>query len=185
MLAEGLDELAVRAKEGDKAALAALYDHLRPAMARTVGRCRGATGWGLLEGEDLLQEGYLILSDLVRRWPGQGQFGAWFNCLFPLGIVDYRRGRLQWDGPAVESLPQAELVDLVESQAAGSVTEDPTDPLLCRELLALLPEGHRQVLCWRYFDGLTFREIERVHGLAAASAQRRCAQALTFLRARA
>ena len=184
MAAGELDELARRAKAGEPTALGDLWLALRPLLALHLRpyRCRGPEG--PLEPADLEQQAFLLLAEMVRSWPGQGQFAAWCQRIFPLRLLDYRRAVLHFDERLVfQSLPPAELAQLAEQVLGPVEAPDPADVVCCRQLLSLLPAGHRRLLGWRFRDCLTFREIERLHGLPAASAQVECARAIVYLRA--
>lgn len=180
-----LDSLAARARVGDRQALAELWEAAQPVVAPALRRYTFRREEGPLEAADLRQQGFIILAETVACWQGQGPFVAWLRRLFPLGLVRYRRSLLNWDGPQVESLGYEDLVALVESQAHATPSEDPCDAVLCRQLLAALPAAYRRLLVWRFAHGLPYREIERLAGIPATTAQARCAQALAYLRAKA
>lgn len=185
MATDRVDELAARARGGDRDALGRLYEELRPATESLLRRYRRAGAEGPLEPADLSQQAYLILADLARSWQGRGPFIAWFRRLFPLAILSYRRQMLCWDGPPVESMASADLAELLDAQGAQATGPDLCDVVYCRQLLALLPPPYRRLVYWRFVDGLTYRDIERLHGVPAATAQLRCERALAFLRAEA
>jgi RNA polymerase sigma factor (sigma-70 family) len=180
---EELDALAMRAQGGETAALGVLWEAAQPIMAPVLRRYAFRGREGPLEAADLAQQGFVILAELVADWQGRGPFVAWLRRLFPLAIIRYRRSLLHWDGPTVESLPHAELATLLESGAAAE--PDPFDTVLCRQLLAELPPPYRSLILWRFVHGLPYREIERLHGVPAATAQVRCERALAYLRDKA
>jgi len=183
MSTEGLDELARRVKQGDRAALGELHAALQPRLAGVLQRYRHLGAEGPLEPADLAQQAFLIVADLARSWPGQGPFIAWVVRLFPLALLAYRREMLRWDGPEVLSLGADDLALLCEEHADPAPGPDPAEYAFCRQLLAQLPAQRQQLLWWRFGDGLSYGDIERLHGLPAGSAQRLCEQSLSYLRA--
>ncbi len=184
MSRQSLDELAQRARAGDRLALAELFAALRPHLQPLLRRYDRRGAEGPLEPQDLAQQAYLIVADLACSWQGRGPFLAWCLHVFPLALLAYRRSLLRWDGPVVESLPPVEMAALLEEQATAA-EPDLCDVVYCRQLLATLSPAHRRLLRWRYGDGLTYREIERLHGIAASTARAHCERALVFLRATA
>lgn len=171
-----IDALARQSQRGDQEALAELYALFRPAIAQAVGHLRASP-----DRCDLEQQAYLILAELVRRWPGEGPFAAWFRRGFPWALRRYAR---RWDSPG-RFLPHEELLRQAEASQARrdlSFATDPTDKVFCRQLLGLLPPAYRQVLVWHYYAGLSFAQIEARCGLPSSTAHSRLKRALRYLR---
>ncbi|MHB9092845.1 MAG: RNA polymerase sigma factor, partial [Chloroflexota bacterium] len=178
-----IDALAARARGGDRQALGELYAVVQPVLAPVLRQYARRGEEGPLEPSDLAQQSFLILAEVVASWQRQGPFVAWLRRLFPLELLGYRRACLHWDGPAVESLPYEELTELLETHAELATVPDPFDAVLCRQMLALLPLSYRRLLVWRFGDGLSYRDVERLYGVPAATAQAQCQRALAYLRA--
>lgn len=179
-----LDDLARRYGAGERKALAELWQALRPQLEPHLRCYRLRKPDGPLELADLEQQAFLIVEELARSWPGRGAFAAWCHRLLPLRLLDYRRAVLRFDDPVVIcNLPPAELIELAERVPNFGEAPDHAELVCCRRLLSVLPPLHRRLLSWRFGDCLSFREIERLHGLPAATAQVECARALAYLRA--
>ncbi len=189
MNAAELDALACRAKEGDRAALALLFDETAELRQRIMQRqSRRRQGW--LDNEDLQQQGYLILAAIVEGWRRRGPFLPWLLKLYPLALLQYRRRCLRWHEGRHQSLDSPQWRAQLERKydavlASGDPAGALLDTVLCQQLLAELPVAHRRLLRWRYGDCLSYRQIELQHGVAAATAQLHCRKALAWLRARA
>ncbi|MBI2862599.1 MAG: sigma-70 family RNA polymerase sigma factor [Chloroflexi bacterium] len=180
---EVVDETARRARSGDQAALAQLYQQLRPVMRACIARQRGGLP-AQAEWQDLEQEGYLVLADVVSEWKCAGPFQAWFWRVFPWRL---RRSLRRLWPLNQEACGPDELTALAEQRQARRDGHGPdlTDVVFCRQLLRLLPSPYRSVIYWRFYEGLTFAEIEELHGVVATTAHGRCQRALRFLRAHA
>ncbi|MCL5110496.1 MAG: hypothetical protein M1401_16845 [Chloroflexi bacterium] len=181
MLADRVDELAKQAQGGDRRALAELWQALAPHLQPHLRRFRAKSAEGPLEPGDLEQQLYLVLVDVVRSWRGEGPFLAWCHKLVPKRLLSYRLSVLGWGKLRVVSLSPEDLAKLDEEPVAPAGGPDPADVACCRQLLAQLAPSYRRLLGWRYWEELTFRDIERLHGLPAASAQVECARAVAWL----
>ncbi|MHB1132712.1 MAG: sigma-70 family RNA polymerase sigma factor [Chloroflexota bacterium] len=176
------EQWARRVQAGEEGALASLWLALRPQLEPHWRRWQGLGAEGPLEPADLEQQAFLILDELARGWPGQGLFLAWCHRLLPCRLLSYRRAQLGFDRAPVTSISSLE-----ENDAGGRslAAPDQAELICCRQLLACLPLTYRRLLAWRYVEGLSYREIERLFGLPAATAQRECARAQAWLRAQA
>lgn len=85
-----LATLVLRAQTGDLAARDEIYGLLLPKVDRWVWRYWRIvrTADALIEQDDLAHEGYLILVDLIERWPGEAGFGAYVLSRFPWRLSD-------------------------------------------------------------------------------------------------
>lgn len=80
MTTEGLtpdetDELARRARDGDRDALEALLSAVRP---RTLNVCRGVLPHSS-DAEDACQEALLNVATKIGQWGGRGRFTTWLH----------------------------------------------------------------------------------------------------------
>jgi len=100
-LDETLAALVLRAQTGDRVARDEIYDLLHPSLERWVWRywrIVQATD-ALVEQDDVAHEGYLILVDLIEKWPGEASFGAYVLSRFPWRLRDAAwrlAGRSTW-----------------------------------------------------------------------------------------
>ena len=85
-----LTTIALRARAGDLAARNALYVALQAKIARFVRRYRYPP-WsddGRWDADDVGQEAFLVLVELINTWPGEGTFGPYFLSRFPWRLRD-------------------------------------------------------------------------------------------------
>jgi len=156
-------ELINRIRDGDAAALEALYNRYlatvwRFACTRTYGH--DAAAW------DLVSETFLAaIRDLARYDPNRGAVAAWL-----IGIARHKAANLHRrhteEGPVIE--PSTEL--------------DPSQPASQQEsrqeivaVLAAMDEDQRLALEWKYVEGLSVREIA-----ARLNRSEKAAEALLF-----
>ena len=72
---DDIDELARRAKAGDRDALEALLTAVRP---RTLAICRGVLPYSS-DAEDACQEALLNVATKIGGWGEQGRFTTWLH----------------------------------------------------------------------------------------------------------
>jgi RNA polymerase sigma-70 factor (ECF subfamily) len=100
MSAEEIDEVARRAKEGDRASLELLLGAIRP---RALSVCRGVLPH-LPDAEDACQDALLRISEKIDAWNGTSRFTSWAHVVaLNSARSAYRRMRRQ----AIASDPQA------------------------------------------------------------------------------
>ncbi|MEP9382176.1 RNA polymerase sigma factor [Nocardioides sp. KR10-350] len=89
---DDLDDLARRAKDGDRDALELLLGAIRP---RALNVCRGVLPY-LPDAEDACQEALINLSSKIGSWNGQGRFTTWMHVVaLNAARSAYRRMRNQ------------------------------------------------------------------------------------------
>lgn len=120
-LDQRIAEIARCAQHGDTSARDALFAAFQPKIDQSVARfwhrARVSTVWDL---SDLRQEGFLAFADLVRSWPGNGSFSAYFLRCFRGRLFDAVRrmeGRVRsfpLTDNAVEAYP---IFDAIETRA--------------------------------------------------------------------
>jgi RNA polymerase sigma factor (sigma-70 family) len=172
--AQAPDALALRFQHGDPAALGELHAAVEPFLRATVWRpCQR----GLpvtLQAADLLQQSWLILADLARRWQPQTgvPFGAYLAHTLPWALGRYLRAH----SPArrsvhyqVYSAPHDHLV----ASLAGASTDDGRDwddQLYCRHLVRGLDPRARAALWLHAVEHRSFTEIAATLGVPRATA---------------
>jgi RNA polymerase sigma-70 factor, ECF subfamily len=105
MSPDEIDELARRARDGDRDALEQLLGAVRP---RALAVCRGVLPY-LPDAEDACQEALLNVSRKLTGWNGRGRFTTWMHVVaLNSARTTYRRMRSQavaadpHDDPAME-----------------------------------------------------------------------------------
>jgi RNA polymerase sigma-70 factor (ECF subfamily) len=166
-------ELLARFRAGDAAALEPLFARYEGPVFRFL--------FGVLRdhhaAEDALQETFVralrkadaVAPDTFRGW---------------LFTVAYRQAMLLKRKAKRLPTPAGDfaLLDLVGDEAADARVGAADDARHVRDLLALLPDAQRAVICARVFDGLTFREVAAALGCPLNTALARMHDGLKKLR---
>lgn len=175
-LDQALTALALLAQAGDLAARDILYWAFAPSIQRLARRFSGA-GWGagpVWNGEDLIQEGYLIFLDLIDGWPGGESF------------VAYALGRLPWrlrnvvrrlNGPRPARVTSALIDHLTDESAAAAEAG-----IILEEVANALPNPDGDILLWRIRDRETAGTIALRLGIDRRTVTRCWQRTLVTLR---
>lgn len=179
-----LTAVAVDAKAGDRAARDALFLALEAKIARIVARevMRRPLGGLLRDGrlwdaEDLNQEAYFMLLDLLAEWPSDRPVAGFLFAYLPWRLRDYRR-RLAMPHRAETGFEVARWESLHDG------TADAEAALACLEAMAedLAPlDG--AILLAIVRDGYGFGAIARRLGVDRRTVRRRWQSLLIDLRA--
>jgi RNA polymerase sigma factor (sigma-70 family) len=151
---DGLLTAAARlAQAGDVVARDQLSDAFAPSIRRLARRF-GGPSWGagpVWDSDDLEQEGYLILLDLVAGWPGGESFVAYALARLPWRL---RNAVRRLNGPRPLRAVGVEIDHLADEMAAGAEAV-----VLLEELARSLPSPEGAILLWRIRDGETSAAI--------------------------
>ena len=167
---------ALAARDGDEAAMRALYRELYPEIARFVGRRIRIAA----DAEDLVSRVFFTLIERLDDFdPKRGNLRGWLFRIARNAIIDHLRKQR----PTVAYDPIGEFLP--------ADIDDPLSDLLERErlghLLVLLDAQSaetRELLALRYGDGLRHREIAVITGLSEAAVKQRVSRAIRDLRTR-
>lgn len=170
------EQLALACQAGDKQAIAQLWEQTKALICswcyhyyeRGRDRC-AACG---VELADLQQEGFLALLDAVQAFEPEREykFTSWLK--FPLknrcNALLGKRGAprlLNGCGSLDETIGEDKdtaIMDMIADPSAGEEFESVEDQEYNRQLhealqeaMDTLQEKHRDILQWRYYDGLT------------------------------
>jgi RNA polymerase sigma-70 factor (ECF subfamily) len=172
-------EAAVRAAAGDGPAFRALVDAWR---GRVFGFCL-RMGGDAASAEDLAQEVFLHLYQVLRRYDPERPFGPWMRRVMTNVVLNRLRSRpapaRRLEGPDGE----AELPADPRSPDPAGAAERADDAALLRRQVAALPPGWRAVLALRYDEGLSVAEIAEALDLPANTVKTRLFRAREALRA--
>jgi RNA polymerase sigma-70 factor (ECF subfamily) len=161
MTSEGLtpdeiDELARRARDGDRAALEDLLTAVRP---RALNVCRGVLPY-TPDAEDACQEALLKIATKIGTWGGRGRFTTWMHVVAVNSARStYRRMRTQ--AVAAETPPHLESADPRTTSVIAGTRLD----LL--EAMEIIERDHPQFvepLLLRDVYGLSYEEIAQQVG---------------------
>jgi RNA polymerase sigma-70 factor (ECF subfamily) len=140
-----VDELAVRARDGDRNALEDLLAAVRP---RTLNICRGVLPYSG-DAEDACQEALINVANKIGSWHGRGRFTTWLHVVAVNSARSaYRRmrnqavptdlGPLERPDPRTTSVIAGTRLDLLE--AMETIERDHpqyVEPLLLRDVYGM------------------------------------------------
>jgi RNA polymerase sigma factor (sigma-70 family) len=175
-----LTSAALAAHAGDNAARDALYQAFTPKLDRFTRRYQRGR-WGKIAGRaweqvDIEQEAYIVFTNLLATWPGNGSFSRYLFGHFTWRLATAVR-RLQGGGPAApvcldrcwtlhdDSAGAAEALALLETVAAD------------------LPPIDRALLLGHIRDGESFGALARRLQINRRTVRRRWLRLLGKLRA--
>jgi RNA polymerase sigma-70 factor (ECF subfamily) len=166
-------DLIKRVADGDRAALATLYDRFAPAMLAVGQRIVG----GPREAEDLVHDVFLEAWLRARYYdPSRGSVRTWLMLRLRSRALDRRR-----------SAQRGRSVDVADLKLEAKPTDDGpgagADARRVRGLLAELPVEQRTVLELSYFQGCTCAEIATTLDVPIGTVKSRMSRAIAQLRA--
>jgi RNA polymerase sigma-70 factor (ECF subfamily) len=192
-----IDDLVQQARNGDDAALAALFTRYRDRLRKMVLLRLDRRLCGRLDVSDVLQEAYL---DVARRFPQYAAaptvpFYLWLRALTGQRLIDLHRQHLgaHMRDVALEvslyrgALPQASSASLAQQLLAGLTS--PTQAAVRAELQIQLQEAlndldpiDREVVVLRHFEELNNVETAQVLGIEPPAASKRYIRAIRRLK---
>lgn len=156
-----------RARRGDMAAFAAIYDRFGGACYTLALRVLGEPA----AAEDIVQEVFLKIIGSLRGFRGDAPFGAWLKRLTANATIDAVRGRQRFrdDDPDTlfESMP--------------SLAMDAQERTDTWALLMGLPERARAIVVLHEVEGYTHRELADLFGQSESYSKSILARALKRL----
>jgi RNA polymerase sigma factor (sigma-70 family) len=172
--------LVAAARQGDKAALAALVSRHRPMLLAV---CRGALGNAEL-AEDAAQEAVLLALTSLDRLRQAERFGPW---LAGIGVNVCRRwrrerSRTSWSWEAMQGGRAGEWP--AQGPGPAELADAAWDARLVRAAIARLPVGQRAAVTLHYLAGLTQAETAAQTGTSVGAVKVRLHKARARLRER-
>lgn len=166
-------DLVERARSGDGAAFAALYDVFAPRVYRFF-RFRVSAAEA---AEDLTQRVFLKMIEQLPNYEQRGiPFAAWV----------FRVARNAWIDEDRTSHPSVPIDDLVEAEADAAGPDELAAAAIeseqLRRAIATLPADQREVIACRFFAGLSSRETAAQMGRSEGSVRVIQHRALAALR---
>jgi RNA polymerase sigma-70 factor (ECF subfamily) len=157
-----------RARRGDAAAFAMLYERYKRACFNLALRVLGERG----AAEDVVQDVFVRLFDAIRSFRGDAPFGAWLRRMVANATIDELRRRQWLDGD--DALEQ---VALPASQ--GALAEHQVEAW---QALQRLSPRARAVLVLHELEGYTHRELAELFGQSESYSKSILARAMHRLR---
>ena len=173
---ETVDEIQLaRARRGDIDALEDLYRLFsRPVftLARRLSRSSE-------EAEEILQETFLEMLRSIRRFRGEGAFGAWLRRItISKALTTLRRGRRRSAETALSGESIGEFLEVEHSTGI----DDGWRRLDLERALARLPDAARVVVWLHDVEGLTHLEIAKIFGRSVSFSKSQLSRAHARLR---
>jgi RNA polymerase sigma-70 factor (ECF subfamily) len=150
-----LEELALKAAQGDRDAFGDIYGTLLDPVFKYLYWNTGSRE----EAEDLAEEVFTRCLISIKSYnPKRGPFRAWVFRIAHNLVVDYHRRRSR--------RPQEEIREGVEngSPSAQERLEEKEKASALREILQELPTMQRQVIIMKYFAEMGNREVSMALG---------------------
>lgn len=199
---ETITQLVIDIQGGHNERRVALWEAVRGFIAKQARRRFDAVGpLGGCEVEDLIQEGYIALSEAIEEFRPDRETVSFLSLLsFKLSTVfsaaeglrtpkrDALSNALSLDAPAENDNPDAEpLSSFIADPADGLQTAEDrvfTEDLRRALLSALdtLSPGKREIIQARYFEGQEQKEIAKIRGSSASAIAGQEREALRILR---
>ncbi len=168
-----LAALVADAKAGDSRAFAAIYDAYAGRLFRFLLLRVGEPA----DAEDLLQRVFVKVIEALPRYQDRGlPFGAWLFRIARNVAIDFVRARKN-----EQALTVAEG-HLDQRHQPAAMAELMDDRRLVRDALDVLTHDQRDVLVYRFFAGLSPREIGAIMGKREGSIRAMQFRALATLR---
>lgn len=192
-------DLLARARAGDEASLAALFDRHRERLRRMVRLRLDRRLSGRVDPDDVVQEAYLDVrrrfAEYDRRYGDAMPVHLWFRLVAGQKLIDVHRHHLDarrrdaglevalHRGPmpaATSASLAAQLLGRLTSASKAAIRAE--HRLIVQEALNAMDEVDREVLVLRHFEHMSNDEVALTLGLKRSTASRRYVQALMRLK---
>ena len=150
------NELILQAKQGDAAALDALYRRHSSRVYTVVRRLTGDDA----QAEDAAQETWLRAMRALPSFRGQAMFSTWLHRIAVNCALYGRRKRER---------NRSREIELPDTLQAAAPEGRPLLRMRLEEAIDQLPEGMRRVLVLHDIEGYTHEEIGDLLGVAAGT----------------
>jgi RNA polymerase sigma factor (sigma-70 family) len=173
---EKVDEIQLaRARRGDIDALEDLYRRFSKPVFTLARRLSRSSE----EAEEILQETFLEMLRSIRRFRGEGAFGAWLRRItISKALTALRRGRRR----GAETALSGEFIDEFLEPEHSTGIDDGWRRLDLERALARLPDAARVVVWLHDVEGLTHVEIAKIFGRSVSFSKSQLSRAHARLR---
>ena len=173
---ERASQRALEYRGGRREALEALHREVEPLLHLALNRYRRAGSLPLaLSFDDLVQESWIMLAELARRWdPQQGSFGAYTRVAFAWKLarhVKKHSSARRSQTLVVTSIGHDRATELQDARV-GVNGADWAGALACMEMLETLPLLERQALVLHLVHGRTLNDVAHRLGRSRSTIQR-------------
>jgi RNA polymerase sigma-70 factor (ECF subfamily) len=173
--------LAEAVVRGDQGAAETLFDRVFDPLYRQV--C-ARLGGDHDEAQDIVSESLLAGLRGLADFRGEARLETWFTAIALRKVADRKRRR----AVLLVSSPDGELERLLagsrgERASPLQSAADAELQLLVREAVEALPDRHRCILRWKYFDDSSLGDVAVRLNVSPKAVERRLARARTALAA--
>ena len=183
--------------QGDRQALAALFDRYRQRLWRTVNFRLNSRLHGRVDADDVLQEAYLNAAQRIDHFlpdAAQSCF-IWLRLIVSQTLVDVHRRHLGakmrdarrdvpiyggWDSESTSFSLSSQLLGHLTSPSHAALRQELSEQL--EAALSAMSDIDREVLALRHFEELTNRETAQVLDMTEQAASVRYVRALARLK---
>jgi len=159
------ETLIVKLRQGDQAALESIYIKYRPRLMATVCSHRLDSH----QAEDILHDVFLSVLCRIEKCEITHSLYGYLRAGALNGIRDMVRRRFRRETKIVPGVVVSQRVPC--SPCEHSIRSEESQR--AEELLHVLPDSQREVVCMRIRQGLTFEEIARIQGVSSSTARGR------------
>lgn len=174
---DDLDALIRLARAGEAAGIAGLYRRYAEALYRTAYRLAGSAA----DAEDVVHDVFVGLPEALRRYEERGgAFAAWLRRVAVRRTLMRARGERRRREVALDDAFDAGSVSGGAPADAAAETADVQRAV--HAAVRALPDGLREVLVLRQFEGYSHDEIAALLGISVGASRVRLTRALEALR---
>lgn len=163
-----LDQIIDKCKQGDRKAAGKIYEIFSAKMFAICIRFSKDRA----EAEDLLQDGFIKIFDLIRQYSGKGSFEGWMKRIFiNMALEKFRK---EHPMQLVEEFPDVEDADIDENiQIPGEVLT---------EFVEQLPERYKMVFNLYVMEDMQHKDIAASLGISEGTSKSNLARARDILK---
>jgi RNA polymerase sigma-70 factor, ECF subfamily len=164
--------LVARCRQGDPAAFEAIYRRHAPRVFSLACRMTGSRA----DGEDLLQDVFLLVHRKLDGFKGQSSLGTWIYRLAANCCVDFLRSRQHKERQATDELDETQP----PPRSSGGLRVDQID---LERVIERLPAGYRAAFVLHDVEGFEHAEVARMLGIAEGTSKSQVHKARLKIRA--
>ncbi len=163
--------LVTRVLRGDAAAFEEIYQRHSSRVYTLASRLTGS----MADGEDLLQEIFLLVHRKLATFKGEAALGTWIYRLATNCCLDFVRSRQHREREATDSLEES----LTPVRATGGLRVERLD---LERAMARLPPGYRAAFVLHDVEGFEHHEVAEILGIAEGTSKSQVHKARLRLR---
>lgn len=172
------EDMIMRARQGDREALAQVYRSYRDNVYRICLRMVRNPS----DAEDLTQETFLRVINKIHTFRGDSQFSTWlYRVTKNVALMQLRKPRFA-TLDSDDARGRDELIENANPTSLPEVESRATDGVLLEFALQQLPSGYGKVLVLHDVYGYRHTEISKITGITANNSKSRLCRARRMLR---